>query len=92
MSAADDLEPIHMWFELTYSSYLVLHRSLLQSMPREWQVKFVGLLEEMEDSFDCSDVPTSFTVKAKKNGKFVHDPYADYQRGRRVVPLKRSSS
>jgi hypothetical protein len=38
---------IHEFFGLTYANYLVVNRSPLQSMPDEWQDKFVTLLEEL---------------------------------------------
>lgn len=40
---------IHNWFGLTYANYLVLPRSILQSMDAEWQKKMVDLLNEMEE-------------------------------------------
>jgi len=33
----NDFEPLHNWFELTYAQYLTIPRSILQSMPVEWQ-------------------------------------------------------
>ncbi|MFD7868021.1 hypothetical protein [Streptomyces sp. NPDC059783] len=44
--------PIHTWFSLSYSNYLVLHRTLLQSMPAEWQTQFVALLGELDTAFE----------------------------------------
>ena len=79
---------IHTWFELTYSSYLVLPRSILQSMPMEWQYRFVALLDEAGDLCDKNGVemPGSYTVRAKgDDGRFIQDPYCDYDRGRRDV-------
>ena len=80
-------EAIHEWFGLTYSNYLTLPRSLLQSMPDEWQERFVKCLEEMRAAFShLGDMPDCYTVNARAaHGKFAHDPYADYERGRRVV-------
>lgn len=46
-----DDQAIHSFFGLSYSTYLVLHRSLLQSMPGEWQSRFVALLEQMREAF-----------------------------------------
>jgi hypothetical protein len=86
-----DSEPIHFWFELTYSNYLVLHRSALQTMPVEWQAKFVTLLEQIGEHIDMSQMPSEFMVRAKKHGRFIHDDFADYQRGRRALPLKSKS-
>ena len=39
-------------FGLTYASYLVVPRSVLEMMPREWQHLFVTLLEQIEASID----------------------------------------
>lgn len=77
---------IHTWFELSYASYLTLPRSVLQSMPEDWQEKFVTLLEELEDEARKHGIETpNYTVSARKDGKFVTDPYRDYERGRRNV-------
>lgn len=43
--------PIHGWFGLTYASYLVQPRVLLQSMPIEWQERMVACLEELDAAF-----------------------------------------
>lgn len=43
--------PIHDFFGLTYSSYQVVPRVLAQSMPHEWQARFVQCMEELEDAF-----------------------------------------
>jgi len=48
----DDSEPIHEWFELTYAQYLTVPRSALQSMPVEWQRRFVQCLEELDETID----------------------------------------
>ena len=46
-----DDQAIHGFFGLSYSTYLVLHRSLLQSMPGDWQARFVALMEQMREAF-----------------------------------------
>jgi len=43
--------PVHSFFGLTYSSYQVVPRVLAQSMPHEWQARFVTLMEEMQTAF-----------------------------------------
>lgn len=43
--------PIHTWFGLSYSNYQVLPRTLMQSMPAEWQERMVGCLDEMAAAF-----------------------------------------
>jgi hypothetical protein len=84
--AREDQEPIHGYFELSYSSYLVLPRSILQSAPTWWQNAFVSLLRKLEEWFDCP--VGNYWVRAKQGSKFVHDSLADYERGRRRIPLK----
>lgn len=37
---------------LTYAQFLVFPRVILSAMPREWQEKFVALLEELDETFD----------------------------------------
>lgn len=78
---------IHDWFSLSYANYLILHRSILQSMPDEWQARFVELLDELDEAYgELPDLPASWMIRAKdSSGSFVKDPYADYQRGRRKV-------
>lgn len=90
-------EPIHTWFNLTYSSYLVLPRSLLQSMPLGWQQRFVRLLQQMEECFEylhggSEPMPSAYDVRVRgEKGRFGHDPYADYARGRRFVEPRPAS-
>lgn len=79
---------IHDWFELTYSNFLVLHRSILQSMPQKWQEDFVKKLEEIEKATSkLKDLPASFWVRARSGNKFIYDPYRGYERGRRKIKL-----
>ena len=83
---ADHHEPIHGWFGLTYASYLVLPRSLLQSAPVTWQRQFVKLLEDMRDMYEHVEKPERFEVRTRDaRGRFCKDPLADYNRGRRRI-------
>lgn len=43
--------PVHTWFSLSYANFLVWHRAHMQSMPLEWQERFVDLAEEMEAAY-----------------------------------------
>jgi hypothetical protein len=84
-------EPIHVWFELNYAQYLTIPRSVLQSMPLEWQSRFVACLEELDDAIDWRPQNGRYYVYLKDaNGKYAKDPFMDYQRGSRRVPLKRT--
>ncbi|WP_225825645.1 hypothetical protein [Streptomyces naphthomycinicus] len=44
--------PIHEWFSLSYSNHLVLPRTLLQSMPIEFQERMVACLTELHAAFE----------------------------------------
>lgn len=87
----DDQEPIHDWFELSYSSYLVLPRSVLQSMPVEWQRQFVELLRTASATLEVDDMPKYRCIAVNERGKWVHDPFRDYERGRRRIPARSKS-
>lgn len=80
-------DDIHTWFNLTYANYLVLPRSVLQSMPDEWQSSFVGLLEELSAAYGGLDWP-DYTVNARQphGGRFMKDPIPHYNRGRTRIP------
>lgn len=57
--------PVWNWFGLSYSSYLVLPRTLLCGMPEDWQERMVALLEEMQDTYDSSQIEDKYTVKLR---------------------------
>lgn len=85
-----DPEPMHTWFGLTYSSYLVLHRVAIQTMPREWQEKLVALLDEMKATIDTDQLPSEFHVRVRNaQGRLVADDWSNYERGRRRAPLRK---
>lgn len=86
---ADD-EPIHEWFELSYAQYLTIPRTVLQSMPTEWQRNFVDLLKKLDGTINWRPDGKTYWVQLKDNetGEYCHDELADYQRGRRILPYK----
>lgn len=49
---------IHEYFGLSYSSHLVISRTLLQSMPEEWQTEFVNLLQTLDSAYEHIDRDT----------------------------------
>lgn len=78
--ALDDPEPMHVWFELSHSSYLVLPRTMLQDMPREWQVRLVELLEEARARYDDPRLEVTYVVQLRgEDGRFRPDPLSDYR-------------
>lgn len=72
----EDPEPIHLWFNLTYANYLVLPRSVLQSMPQPWQARFCTLLDELHELFGGLDWP-SYDVRALAREQEFITPYVD---------------
>lgn len=85
-----DNGPIHGWFGLTYAQYLTIPRSILQSMPVDWQRRFVDCLDELNEMFDWMPEQGRYFVRLKgEDGKFAYDKLADYERGRRRI-LKRN--
>lgn len=93
---------VHHWFELTYAQYLTIPRSVLQSMPDEWQRRFVKCMEELDETIDwrphgrlqyqvqLRQVVEKFSraegMFTERWGPVVDDPLMDYQRGRRRIP------
>ena len=43
--------PVHTWFSLSYCNFLVWHRAHMQSMPLDWQRRFVELAEELDAAY-----------------------------------------
>lgn len=56
--------PISLAFGLTYANYLALPRTLLQSMPIEWQERFVACLEEFHAAFSHVEQAEAYQVLA----------------------------
>lgn len=72
--------PVHEAFGLTYASYLVLPRSLLQEMPAHWQARFVALTAEFWETWDES-ADREYAVQVRgESGRFEPDPLAEYRR------------
>lgn len=56
--------PVHTWFGLSYCNYQVLQRTLMQSMPTEWQERIVACLEELADAYSHLKLPEAYRVEA----------------------------
>jgi hypothetical protein len=84
----DDVDEmdVHTWFGLSYASYLTINRSLLQSMPDEWQDRFVRCLTELQRHFGYPDEPIYTVYCRDRLGRFIKDPIPHYNRGRTFVP------
>lgn len=80
---------LHTWWELSYAQYLTIPRTAMQSMPDKWQGKMAALLNELDERLDWRPEQGCYWVRLKDyEGRFMHDPLADYQRGRRRIELK----
>lgn len=55
-------DPIGTLFGRSPANHLVLHRTLLQSMPREWQARFAALVVELERAFAHVDQADGYQV------------------------------
>ena len=83
----DDLgpEPMHDFFELSYVQYLVLQRSVIQSMPLPWRTKLRRLMDELDETIDWRR-SGYFVRREDADGNEIEDDLANYERGRRRVP------
>ena len=70
--------PIWNAFGLGHAAYLVVPRRTLQSMPLEWQEKFVALMDEAQEQLPAEAFP-EYSVQRKERGRFVADPLRDYR-------------
>ena len=85
----DDEKDIDYWFELSYAQYLTIPRTALQSMPLEWQLQFVKLLEELDHSIDWRPKTGRYWVQLKDDkGRYVNDPLSDYRHKRCKLKIK----
>ena len=68
-----------------------MHRSVMQSMPVDWQRRMVALLNEANKAVyeHDIDIPDRFEVRLRdERGRYLEDPLADYERGRRRLWVK----
>jgi len=80
---------VSLWFNLTYSSYMVLPRLWLEAMPTERQYQFIKLVDKILETLDIDPAyEASYAVNYRVKGKYVRDPYRDYRHG--VIKRKES--
>ena len=84
------LEPIHDWFSLSYASYLVIPRTILQSCTPENQQRLVDALDAIYDETLANmdeQWPHEAVIEVKlkdcATGRYRKDGLANYERGRR---------
>lgn len=68
-------DALHLWFGLSYASFLTLPRSFMQAMPDDWQGRMAQLLNEWDEHWDSDNhPPEQLIVSAKINNKFTSMP------------------
>lgn len=77
-AGVDGLEPsgyddLWSWFGMSYSSWLTLPRSLMHSMPDDWQKQMAGLLDQWDAAWNTAHLPAPY-VSAREGAKFTRWP------------------
>lgn len=71
--SAEHYFTLSCWFGLSYASYLVVPRVMMQAMSEEWQQKMADLLFEYDRAFpNQPDIGTRVQITQK--GKLVKTP------------------
>lgn len=71
---------VDLYFELTYANFGVFPRTLLQSMPQEWQERFFDLMTEYDDHWrglPKDFFPGEYRVQPTRDGRLV--PWSDFR-------------
>lgn len=77
--------PIHDWFGLSYASYLVIPRAVIEQMPTGWQKHFVWMLDLADK--ELLDIPyVRYRIQAvdESTGRIIRDPMAEYRHPARL--------
>ncbi len=80
--------PVWHAFGLSRAAYLVVPRRTLQSMPIDWQERFVALIKEAREALPDEAFPQYQAVRLR-DGKYAADPNGRY---RRMPPFPRRPS
>lgn len=79
--------PVWHWFGLSYGNYFAVPRRTLQSMPVEWQQRFVDLMNEAGEYLPDEAFPDT-KVTGWKDGKFCRAPLGEYRHTGPIEPKK----
>lgn len=72
----DERKDLHLWWGLSYASFLVMPRVAMQLMPDEWKEKMAELLNQYDETINTA----AFGVKGCRvqaldgNGKLMKTP------------------
>ena len=67
-------EALQCWFNLSYASFLVLPRVVMEAMPIEWQDRMAALLQEYDEAFPNWPEGIGSSVRITKDGKLIPTP------------------
>jgi hypothetical protein len=88
MSAYSD-GPVWRGFGLTRAAYAVFPRRCLQSMPVEWQERFMALVNEMHERLPEGSLDGDYTITLRINGRIAADPMREYRHTGPLPPAAR---
>ena len=77
--------PVHQAFGQSRAAYHVLPRRTLQSMPAEWQQRYVGLIAEARAYLPADAFP-QYQVTRLNDGIYAADPHRRYRRAGPIPP------
>ncbi|EFL6449049.1 hypothetical protein AAS80_003021 [Escherichia coli] len=79
-----DRKDLHLWWGLSYASFLVMPRVAMQLMPEEWQEKMAELLNQYDETIntDAFGVKGCRVQAIGENGKLMKmpDEWKNYRR------------
>jgi hypothetical protein len=84
-------EPAHIWFGLSYASFYVMPRVVLQSAPPDLQRAFIAAAEAIHAAVEYQEPENGWAVIEKgRRGRFrkSETDLNWYDRGRRRLPLR----
>lgn len=72
----DERKDLHLWFGLSYASFLVLPRVAMMQMPDAWKEKMAELLNEYDATIDMSafGVHSCFVTVKNADNRFMKMP------------------
>lgn len=77
--------PVWLAFGSTRANYFAIPRRTLQSMPVEWQQRFVDLIDEAYEALPAEAFPET-VVTGREGNRFCVAPLSDY---RHTGPIER---
>ncbi|KAA9003509.1 hypothetical protein FJU31_04185 [Stenotrophomonas cyclobalanopsidis] len=77
--------PAHQAFGQSRAAYFVVPRRTLQSMPAEWQERFIGLIAEARTYLPVDAFP-QYQVTRLNDGRYAADPHRRYRRAGPIPP------